>query len=115
MPEQAPNDEPESEQALLQAAEQAFAAGNFRTLRPKLQVLHGVKSESVLTRVQALRRAISIDPVHIVLLLACLLALFVIAIREGTHDSSTEHGTTPPRGSIFGTSTQRAADQSERT
>ena len=115
MPEQAQNAERDSDQARLQAAEQAFAAGNYQALQRELQTLAAVQSEIVVTRVQALRRAIGVDPVHLALLLACLLALFVIAGRESTHESGNEHGAASPRGSGLGNRTERAADQDEST
>jgi len=115
MPEQTQDAERESEQALLQAAEKAFAAGDYRTLEAKLEALRAVQSESVVTRVQALRRAVSVDPVHLALLLACLLALVVIAIREGTHASDSEHGAASACEAVVGTSTRGAPDPYERT
>ena len=93
MPAKASNAEQDSEQVRLQAAERAYAMGDYRALQRELQAVQSVKTESGVNRVQALRRAISVDPGHLALLLACLLALVVIAALQQPHESDLEQGT----------------------
>jgi hypothetical protein len=55
------------------ASEQAFASGNFRTLRTLLRSGVDVGARA--------RAALTVDPMHVAVLLACALGLIGVAVR----------------------------------
>lgn len=65
----------------LERAEAAFARGDHAALRKALAELDGAAAEATRARRDALARAISVDPVRVAVLVACLLGLVAVCFH----------------------------------